>query len=174
MKGFDLARVVEVDRIFTASTIEHTHCVFLGGPGETPAALRESIEFTERYLNPAQVYANLGIRILSGTKLLKQAVKAGIMHEGQGTFVPAYYVEPAILEDRATLDFVRDAYLSHKNWYLWWGLGGQDLASRAHYSVETVAEMQREYDYVMATKPRLRPARPKSKPVPVNLGTMPA
>ncbi|WNO72643.1 MULTISPECIES: B12-binding domain-containing radical SAM protein [unclassified Streptomyces] len=170
LKGFDLARVVEVDRWFTASSIEHTHCVFLGGPGETSAALRESIDFTERYLNPAQIYANLGIRILSGTKLLKQAVKAGIMEEGQGTFVPAYYVEPEIVRDRDTLDFVRNAYLSHKNWYLWWGLSGQSLSDRAQYSAETVAEMQREYTYVMADKTRLKPARPKSKPVALTLG----
>ncbi|MFJ7769640.1 B12-binding domain-containing radical SAM protein [Streptomyces sp. NPDC097107] len=170
MKGFDLARVVEVDQMLTTSSIEHTHCVFLGGPGETPAALRESIAFTERYLNPAQIYANLGIRILSGTKLLKQAVKAGIMTEGQGTFVPAYYVEPDILRDEETLDYVRNSYLGHRNWYLWWGLKGQNLPGRARYSAETVAEMQREYTYVMTDKPRLSPARPKSKPVALTLG----
>lgn len=172
-KGFDLARVHEVDRLFTASSIEHTHCVFLGGPGETPAALRESIRFTEKYLNPAQIYANLGIRILSGTKLLRQAMTAGIMEPGQGTFVPAYYVQPEILADHRTLDFVRDAYLSHKNWYLWWGLQGQSLADRAAYSRQTVADMQQEYEYVMREKPRLeRLTKPKSKrqAVPVTFG----
>lgn len=175
MKGFDLARVLEVDRLFTASPIEHTHCVFLGGPGETPAALRGSIDFTERYLNPAQIYANLGIRVLSGTKLLHQAVKAGIMTEDQGTFVPAYYVEPEILADRDTLDFVRNAYLSHKNWYLWWGLGGQNLADRSADAMNTVAEMRKEYAYVMEDKPRLEkaPRRPAVKPVSLTLGSMP-
>jgi hypothetical protein len=154
-KGFDMAKVLEIDRLLTASPIEHTHCIFLGGPGETARALRESIRFTERYLNPAQIYANLGIRILSSTKLQQQAVKAGILTDRQDTFVPAYYVEPAILADQETLDFVRNSYLSHKNWYLWWGLKGQSLADRAVYSKQTVAEMQREYDYVMQGKPRL-------------------
>lgn len=172
MKGFDMARVLEIDRLFTASPIEHTHCIFLGGPGETPQALRESIRFTERFLNPAQIYANLGIRILSGTKLQRQAVKAGILREGQGTFVPAFYVEPAILEDRETLDFVRDAYLSHKNWYLWWGLGGQNLADRSRDTVRAVVEMQQEYEYVMAGKPRLeRAPRPATQPVKLTIGT---
>ncbi|MFG2792201.1 B12-binding domain-containing radical SAM protein [Streptomyces sp. NPDC048419] len=172
MKGFDMARVLEIDRLFTASPIEHTHCIFLGGPGETPQALRESIRFTERYLNPAQIYANLGIRILSGTKLQRQAVKAGILREGQGTFVPAFYVEPAILEDRETLDFVRDAYLSHKNWYLWWGLGGQNLADRSKDTIRAVVEMQQEYDYVMAGKPRLeRAPRPTTQPLKLTIGT---
>jgi radical SAM superfamily enzyme YgiQ (UPF0313 family) len=172
MKGFDMARVLEIDRLFTASPIEHTHCIFLGGPGETPQALRESIRFTERFLNPAQIYANLGIRILSGTKLQRQAVKAGILREGQGTFVPAFYVEPAILEDRETLDFVRDAYLSHKNWYLWWGLGGQNLADRSRDTIRAVVEMQQEYEYVMAGKPRLeRAPRPATQPVKLTIGT---
>ncbi|MGW1499640.1 B12-binding domain-containing radical SAM protein [Streptomyces mirabilis] len=172
MKGFDMARVLEIDRLFTASPIEHTHCIFLGGPGETPQALRESIRFTERFLNPAQIYANLGIRILSGTKLQRQAVKAGILREGQGTFVPAFYVEPAILEDRETLDFVRDAYLSHKNWYLWWGLGGQNLADRSKDTVRAVVEMQQEYDYVMQGKPRLeRAPRPTTQPLKLTIGT---
>ncbi|MDN3252704.1 radical SAM protein [Streptomyces sp. MA25(2023)] len=173
MKGFDMARVLEIDRLFTASPIEHTHCVFLGGPGETPQALRESIRFTERYLNPAQIYANLGIRILSGTKLQRQAVKAGILREGQGTFVPAFYVEPAILADRDTLDFVRNAYLSHKNWYLWWGLGGQNLADRSRETIQAVADMQQEYEYVMQGKPRLERA-PKplpTQPLKLTIGT---
>jgi radical SAM superfamily enzyme YgiQ (UPF0313 family) len=163
MKGFDMARVLEIDRLFTASPIEHTHCVFLGGPGESPAALKESIRFTERFLNPAQIYANLGIRILSGTKLQRQATKKGILEEGQGTFVPAFYVEPDILRSQETLHFVRDSYLSHKNWYLWWGLGGQDLAARSSETMRAVEEMQQEYEYVMERKPRLERA-----PKPVN------
>ncbi|QDQ15163.1 B12-binding domain-containing radical SAM protein [Streptomyces spectabilis] len=169
MKGFDMARVLEIDRLFTASPIEHTHCIFLGGPGETPAALKESIRFTERFLNPAQIYANLGIRVLSSTKLEKQAVKAGIMKEGQGTFVPAFYVEPEILASRETLDFVRDSYLSHKNWYLWWGLGGQNLTDRSSDAMRSVAEMQREYEYVMRDKPRLKRAPKPTGPKPVSL-----
>lgn len=171
MKGFDLAKVAEVDRWFTRSGIEHTHCVFLGGPGETPAALRESIRFTEKHLNPAQIYANLGIRILSGTKLRQQAIKAGILDEGQRTFVPAYYVQPEILADSATLDFVRDAYLSHKNWYLWWGLGGQRLTDRAERTRIEVADMQDEYEHAMQDTPRLERAPRSKKPVPLTLGT---
>ncbi|MEU3937901.1 hypothetical protein AB0E85_38640 [Streptomyces sp. NPDC029044] len=173
MKGFDMARVLEIDRLFTASPIEYTHCIFLGGPGETPEALRESIRFTERYLNPAQIYADLGIRILSGTKLQRQAVKAGILREGQGTFVPAFYVEPAILADRDTLDFVRNAYLSHRNWYLWWGLGGQNLTERSKDTIQAVADMQQEYEYVMQGKPRLERA-PKpvtAQPLKLTIGT---
>ncbi|WP_433303927.1 B12-binding domain-containing radical SAM protein [Actinoplanes sp. CA-030573] len=173
-KGFDMARVLEIDRLFTASPIEHTHCIFLGGPGETPQALRESIRFTERFLNPAQIYANLGIRILSGTKLQRQAVKAGILQEGQGTFVPAFYVEPAILADRQTLDFVRNAYLSHKNWYLWWGLGGQNLTDRSRETMRAVVEMQQEYEYVMQSKPRLERA-PKpvtTQPLKLAIGSV--
>lgn len=170
MKGYDLARVVEVDKIFTKSPVEHTHCVFLGGPGETPEVLRESIEFSERYLNPSQIYANLGIRILSNTKLQRVAVQRGIMRPDQGTFVPAYYVEPAILESPETLDYVRAAYLRHKNWYLWWGLGGQSLVDRSAEAIETARKIAEEYEYAMQDKPRLRPWVPPRASVPVTLG----
>ena len=168
-KGFDMAKVLEVDRLLAKSPIEHTHCVFLGGPDETSAALRSSIEFTEKYLNPTQIYANLGIRILSGTKLYDQAVNAGILTENQSVFVPAYYVEPEILNDVDLLDHVRDKYLSHKNWYLWWGLRGQSLSDRARYSRRAVADMQHEYDYVMADKPRLRSASKLVKTTPMRV-----
>ena len=149
MKGFDMARIVEIDQLLSASKLEHTHCVFLGGPGETPEALRESIAFTEKYLKPSQIYANLGIRILSGTKLQRQAVKRGLIQDGHNMFVPTFYVEPEILADAQTLDYVRDRYLAHKNWYLWWGLGGQRLVDRSVEVQQAVHEMHEEYAYAM-------------------------
>ncbi|MCE9669687.1 cobalamin-dependent protein [Myxococcus stipitatus] len=155
MKGFDMARVVEIDQLFTKSKLEHTHCVFLGGPGESPKALRDSIDFTEKYLRPAQIYANLGIRILSKTKLQRQAIKAGIIPEGHNMFIPTFYVEPDTLADPRTLDYVRDAYLRHKNWYLWWGLKGQRLVDRSVEVIKRVRDMHEEYNYVMKGLPRL-------------------
>jgi radical SAM superfamily enzyme YgiQ (UPF0313 family) len=149
MKGFDMARVVEIDQLLSASKLEHTHCIFLGGPGETPEALRESIVFSEKYLKPNQIYANLGIRILSGTKLQRLAVKNGLIKDGHNMFIPTFYVEPEILADPYTLDFVRDTYLAHKNWYLWWGLGGQRLVDRSIEVQAAVREMHAEYAYAM-------------------------
>lgn len=101
----------------------------------------------------------------------QQAVAAGIMEPDQNTFVPAFYVEPSILADRDTLDFVRDAYLSHKNWYLWWGLGCQNFTDRSLTTRAAVVEMQREYEYVMTTKPRLQRAalRKTSLQIPLRL-----
>ncbi|EPH06174.1 hypothetical protein HMPREF1531_00823 [Propionibacterium sp. oral taxon 192 str. F0372] len=162
-KGFDMSKVVQVDQYLTNSPIEHTHCVFLGGPGETVAALRESLDISERFLNPSQIYANLGIRILSGTKLYRQAVEAGILESGQSVFTPAYYVEPEIRKEAKILELVRERYLNHKNWYLWWGLRGQSLSERANLSDQAVLEMRREYGRTMSGKPRLvRAYRTKS------------
>ena len=94
IKGFDQARIVEVDHILRASTLEHTHCVFVGAPGETPKVLRDSIEFSEKYLRPNQIYANLGIRIFGNTKLQRIAVKKGIIKPDHNMFLPTFYVEP--------------------------------------------------------------------------------
>ncbi|MFE7901004.1 hypothetical protein ACFU3E_26570 [Streptomyces sp. NPDC057424] len=106
-------------------------------------------------------------------ELQRQAVKAGILREGQGTFVPAFYVEPAILAHRDTLDFVGSAYLSHKNWYLWWGLGGQNLTGRSRATVQAVADMQRECAYVMQGRPRLEraPKQVTAQPLKLTIGT---
>lgn len=149
VKGFDLSRVVEVDQMLSKSKLEHTHCVFLGGPGEKPAALRESIVFSEKYLKPNQIYANLGIRVLSKTGLHRLAVRSGLIAEDHNMFIPTFYVEPECLADAATLDFVRDSYLRHKNWYLWWGLKGQSLVARSAEVMERVRDMHEEYRYVM-------------------------
>lgn len=155
MKGFDMSRIVEIDQLLSKSKLEHTHCVFLGGPGETPKALRESIIFSEKYLKPSQIYANLGIRILSKTKLQRQAIKNGLISENHNMFIPTFYVEPEVLADAETLDFVRDTYLRHKNWYLWWGLKGQRLVDRSVEVIKRVRDMHEEYNYVMKGQPRL-------------------
>ncbi|MFG6447801.1 B12-binding domain-containing radical SAM protein [Roseateles sp. BYS180W] len=162
MKGFDMAKVAQVDALLRQSRIEFTHCVFLGGPGEGAKELRESVQAPLKYLRPHQIYANLGIRILSGTKLQRLAVKKGIISEDHNMFVPTFYVEPELLEDPETLGYVRDLYLSHKNWYLWWGLKGQDLHERSHQTRQRVLQMHRDYQDVMATQPplRLRPSVP--------------
>lgn len=155
MKGFDMSRIVEIDGILSSSKLEHTHCVFLGGPGEGARELRDSIVFSEKYLRPTQIYANLGIRILSKTKLQRQAIKNGLISEDHNMFIPTFYVEPEVLADAGTLDFVRETYLRHKNWYLWWGLRGQSLVDRSTEVIRRVEDMHAEYDYVMRDQQRL-------------------
>jgi radical SAM superfamily enzyme YgiQ (UPF0313 family) len=149
MKGFDMAKVAEVDRLLQKSKVEFTHCVFLGGPGEGSKELRESVMAPLKYLKPNQIYANLGIRILSETKLQRIAVNNGLIEEDHNMFIPTFYVEPELLDDPATLAFVRDIYLQNKNWYLWWGLKGQDLYERSKETIKRVADMHREYKHAM-------------------------
>ncbi|WP_064791576.1 B12-binding domain-containing radical SAM protein [Shewanella woodyi] len=154
IKGFDQSRVVEVDKILSASKLEHTHCVFLGAPGETPKVLKDSIEFSMKYLKPNQIYANLGIRIFGNTKLQRIAVKKGIIQKNHNMFLPTFYVEPETLACADTLNYVRDTYLNHKNWYLWWGLKGQTLVDRSKETIKIVQDMHEEYEYEMRNVPR--------------------
>ncbi|MGW0614808.1 hypothetical protein [Streptomyces sp. NPDC002788] len=91
-------------------------------------------------------------------KLQRQAVKAGILREGIARSSP-----PSTWSRRSpptgTLAFVRDVYLSHpKNWYLWWGLGGQNPTDRSRDTIQAVADTQQEYASVMQSKPRLERA----------------
>ncbi|NVD98795.1 B12-binding domain-containing radical SAM protein [Massilia sp. BJB1822] len=158
MKGFDMAKVAEVDLLLQKSKVEHTHCVFLGGPGEGSRELRESVLAPIKYLKPKQIYANLGIRILSDTKLQRIAIKNGLIEEDHNMFIPTFYVEPELLDDPGTLNFVRDLYLQNKNWYLWWGLKGQDLYLRSKETIKRVEDMHKEYRHAMqGVKPLVMP-----------------
>ncbi|WP_394392559.1 hypothetical protein [Shewanella woodyi] len=69
-------------------------------------------------------------------------------------FLPTFYVEPETLASPDTLNYVRDTYLSHKNWYLWWGLKGQTLVDRSKETVKIVQDMHEEYEYEMRNVPR--------------------
>lgn len=173
-KGFDMAKVAEVDQLLQRSTLEFTHCVFLGGPGEGSKELRESVMAPLKYLRPNQIYANIGIRILSGTKLERLAKNEKMIGDDHNMFVPTFYVEPEILEDRDTLDFVRDRYLENKNWYLWWGLKGQDLFERSRESQRVVESMHREFIYATRELTPIPPA-PKghlgAPPIPLGVQT---
>lgn len=76
--------------------------------------------------------------------------------------------------DPETLGFVRNSYLSHKNWYLWWVWAWWVWAARPRRPAQEarcrpVVEMQQEYEYVTQSKPRLERAPEPVNPQPLNL-----
>jgi radical SAM superfamily enzyme YgiQ (UPF0313 family) len=79
--------------------------LLLGGPGETPETLAESIRFFKQ-IDPDGVGAALGLRIYPGTAIHRQLVAEGPMesspglrrhYDGRVELVrPTFYISPAI------------------------------------------------------------------------------
>lgn len=109
----DIAHAIRAAR---ASGIAVMVDLLLGGPGETPETLRETIAFLKA-ADPDCVGAALGVRVYPGTELARRLFGAGrsARPEGirgaEGTPLdlvrPTFYVSPALGERPAAL--VRDA-----------------------------------------------------------------
>jgi radical SAM superfamily enzyme YgiQ (UPF0313 family) len=68
----------------------------LGGPGETPGTVRETLDFCARHLPPEDVVLfSIGFRISPGTALAAVAVEEGVIAPGDDLFRPAFYCSPA-------------------------------------------------------------------------------
>ncbi len=107
----------EVERAAAAVRQSPLPCVWiflLGGPGETAATVRASLDFARRTLRPGDVaYFNVGLRIYPGTELediaRQEEVWAGAPEE---LLAPAFYFNPN-LDYGWTLDQVRRAAADH-------------------------------------------------------------
>ena len=98
--------------------------LLLGGPGETPQTLRETIEFIKQ-INPDCAGAALGIRIYPGTKMekivtgeLKSGKNANIRRKYSGPidlFKPTFYISQELGEKPAQL--VKDLIDADKRFF---------------------------------------------------------
>ncbi len=96
-KGFTAAKVREVaDRVERAGI--RTLWIFLvGGPAETPATLRETLEFAAWRLGRGDaVYMTVGLRIYPGTTLHRIAIQEGTVAAGESLLSPAFYFSPQL------------------------------------------------------------------------------
>lgn len=94
-KGFTISDVYRSQDLAANAGIASSHFVIFGGPGETPATLRQGIVNMER-LGEAVVFAFSGIRILPNTPVHAQAVRDGIITEQQDILSPVYYYSPEV------------------------------------------------------------------------------
>ena len=76
--------------------------IFLvGGPGETPATLEETLRFAAWRLGRGDaVYLTVGLRIYPGTTLQRIAVAEGVVAAHDPLLVPTFYWAPTLDLDR--------------------------------------------------------------------------
>ena len=108
----DLAKAVKICRLNNIAVMID---LMIGGPGETPQTVRETIEFI-KHINPNCAGAALGIRVYPGTEMgktvvleLKSGASLNIRRKYEGPidlFKPTFYISGALGERPAQL--VRD------------------------------------------------------------------
>lgn len=117
----DLATAVKLCRMNNIAVMID---LLLGGPGETPRTVRETIEFIKQ-IGPDCAGAALGIRVYPGTAMeqiiaeeLKNPTNSGIRRKYSGAInllKPTFYISPALGEHPA--EFVRDLIAGDKRFF---------------------------------------------------------
>jgi len=94
-KRFTSEEVEECFRRCEALGLRYNAFLMLGGPGEDPASVEESVALVERY-HPMMVSVTVGIRIYPGTRLAALAREEGIIAPDAGLLQPTFYLAPAV------------------------------------------------------------------------------
>ncbi len=94
-KRFSKEDVRQASKLFVKEGVERMGFLLLGGPGETKATVRESLDFAEG-LDLDGLKLTVGIRIYPGTILARQAMRAGRLAADDSLLLPTFYLEPGL------------------------------------------------------------------------------
>ena len=100
------------------------HYFLLGGPGENPQTLKETLERVGS-LEKSALFFFCGMRIYPGTELYDIAVNEGQVERGLSILEPVFYRSPFIDSDEIARQ-VRQAAGKRINWVI--GAGGEETA----------------------------------------------
>jgi radical SAM superfamily enzyme YgiQ (UPF0313 family) len=121
-KPFRVAQAVQAHRQAVAAGLHVAHYLLLGGPGETPATLEETLLNIDK-LERTVVFFFCGMRIYPHTALYRLALENGQVQPGQDLLEPVFYQSPEI-DAEAIMRRVRAGGREHANWVL--GAGGDE------------------------------------------------
>ena len=94
-KGFSLDEVFSAHDLCRSQGLAVAHYLIFGGPGETPATLKEGLKNLDR-LDGSVIFPFSGLRILPGTRLYHQALRENVITPDTSLFEPVYYFSPHI------------------------------------------------------------------------------
>lgn len=101
-KGFSAAKAREVAERVERAGIRTLWIFLVGGPGETPATLEETLSFAAWRLGRGDaVYLTVGLRIYPGTTLHRIALDEGVVAARDTLLSPRFYFSPALQFDHA-------------------------------------------------------------------------
>jgi radical SAM superfamily enzyme YgiQ (UPF0313 family) len=103
-KGFTSAKVRDVAERVEKMGIRVLWIFLVGGPGENPLTLEETLAFAEWRLNRGDaVYLTVGLRIYPGTTLQRIAISEGMIETNDALLDPTFYFSPALSFDAAVI-----------------------------------------------------------------------
>lgn len=112
-KGFTAAKAREVAERVEKAGIRTLWIFLVGGPGETPATLEETLDFAAWRLGRGDaVYLTVGLRIYPGTTLHRIAIAEGIVPPDSTLLDPTFYFSPD-LDFNNAVDRLRVFATSH-------------------------------------------------------------
>ncbi|MDI6853362.1 MAG: cobalamin-dependent protein [Deltaproteobacteria bacterium] len=93
VKGFGLEQVKQTLNFLAAADLPYTCFLLLGGPGETPDSVQESVALLEAH-KPLMVNLTVGVRIYPGLPLHRRALDEGLVQPGDELLWPRFYLAP--------------------------------------------------------------------------------
>lgn len=115
-KGFTLSEVQKMALMIARFNIPTMWFFLFGGPGEDEETFRETLDFIDTYVNPADlVYMNAGLRIYPNTPLYAIAAGEGRILTSQSVFQPSEYYYSAKITKTHLDSLIRDASSTRHN-----------------------------------------------------------
>jgi radical SAM superfamily enzyme YgiQ (UPF0313 family) len=112
-KGFGREQVEETLRLLKEVDLPYSCFLMMGGPGETPDTVQESVALLEQY-EPRMVNLTVGIRIYPGVALHRRAVAEGVVAPDDPLLWPQFYLSSAIRE--WIWGYLKEVTARHPNW----------------------------------------------------------
>ncbi|MGA9536674.1 MAG: lipid biosynthesis B12-binding/radical SAM protein [Desulfobacterales bacterium] len=123
-KPFRVGQVFEAHAAAVAAGLYVAHYILLGGPGETPATMVETLERLER-LDKCALFFFCGMRIYPQTDLYEMACRDGQIQASGNILEPLFYRSPEI-GGREIMTRVQERAGGRLNWII--GDGGEQTA----------------------------------------------
>jgi radical SAM superfamily enzyme YgiQ (UPF0313 family) len=123
-KPFRDQQIFEIHQAAIDAGLYVAHYFLLGGPGENPQTLKETLTRVGN-LKKSALFFFCGMRIYPGTALYEIAVNEGQIRKGVSILEPVFYRSPLIDSDEIVKQ-VRQAAGERINWII--GAGGEDTA----------------------------------------------
>lgn len=112
-RGYGPDAVERTCRWLKEAGIDHWASLLLGGPGETPQTVEESLALMEA-LDPTSVGVWVGIRIYARTPLADIARREGVIDDETNLLFPSFYLSSAIAP--VIVERMQRALSVHPNW----------------------------------------------------------